>query len=256
MKGIAKLIAIAMALAIHQAAAAQTRIKLEREIEYSRIVSDTGEQSWKFYTDDLSFDWSYHPDDNPYDRPPRIDGTIEITGYSGEIFGGNYCYIPDVEGTIHPRGILAFFPAVEAIKSIKFFDKDGNVFIEDTFDYMPLYEFEIVKASDNTFSSVEQCNTYISKNGGRTWESIRNSNFSAGSFTISDEDAENADTVIVGFACNLDSDNWGVALWANNPGDYVFEFADVDIPGTQVSSNVPGQYNKSSRKPNKRGKKR
>ena len=259
MKTTTKHIAIAatMMLAMSQIATAQTKIKLARHIEYDLIISDTGDLNWERSINILAFDGSFYQAKNQYYRPRHVDGIVEVTGYSGKIFSGTWKYIDGVEGTVLPRAVSAFYPAVEALKTIRFFDKNGNIFIEDTFEYAPLNVFGITKTSENTFVTANNCNIYISSDKGESWRLIRDKPPNIGTFSINNVESSNPNIVIVGFTRDRSTTlSWGVALWANNPEDYVFEFADVDIPGTQVSSNVPGQQKKPPRKPNKRGKKR
>ena len=187
------------------------------------------------------------------DELERIfDGTAKVHNYSNDIIKtGMYYFKYDSEGF---SGFFhLWFPSVKNIKKIEFFDKDGNKMFEDLFEERSLFDFSIVKASANSFSfsaTPEESwpDVHFSSDRAKTWEWVK-VDYGTNTFSVPNDIANSPDLVIVATAHGLTPPHAvGVALWAPNPSDYVFEFADDEEPAPQVAPTALPSNNPNTNK--------
>jgi len=183
------------------------------------------------------------------ERENLNDGTAKIYSYTGDsIVTGMYRFDYDSEGW---SGFFQlWFPVVRNIKKIEFYDKDGLKKFEDVFESVPLYSPEIVRISNNSFSVQARSGVYLSQDRAKTWDSIK-VDYDTNTFSIAEDIINNSNTVIVVIAYDPNPPyEPGVALWAPNPADYVFGFADDEEPAQTVQSAPAPTINSSSNNAN------
>ena len=230
---------------------AQTKIKLIRHIHYLPSLSTVGNQSWKIRGHVLTID---HADVNEI-FPDTNGGRVKVSSQDDTIVYGNYSYVYTSNGRIIE--MIASFPALKSIKKIEFVDDTEYVFFTDMFEDNSIFIVEVINQSSNSFVFNGTGNVHLSIDGSKTWVPINAVGYDTNTFVLDDTILKNPKMLIVIDAYDpMPPHLPGLALLCPNPDNYVFEFADGDILGTQVSSYVPGHHNKPPGKPNKRGKKR
>ena len=215
---------------------AQTRIRLEGESSYvpTRQPSKSGTFRWNFFYNNLQLDIYYF--DTNHRR--RKDGTVKTYSYSGKVMDGTFWYAYTSSGGIFE--ITAKYPALRAIKKIEFFDLDGNKIFEDTFEQMPLFSPSLTKINANSFTPSNKGDMYLSTDRGKNWRSINNFDHKTNSFFLDNDIVNSPDLVIMLRASDPNPPHApGVALWAPNPSDYVFEFADDEVSAPQTVTPAP-----------------
>ena len=186
-----------------------------------------------------------------YYESSQHDGTVKVESHSGKVVNGTYVvtHIIPNSGIKSPPGLSAFFPALRSVKKIEFFDRNGDKFFEDTFEQVPMYVPTITKTSGNSFTvSNIGGGMFVSIDRAKTWELVKSIDFRTNSFSVSESITSNPDTVIV--ICSKDPNPpyaRGVSLWANNPNDYVFEFADDEEPAPQIAPSVASSNNNTQK---------
>jgi hypothetical protein len=177
-----------------------------------------------------------------------FDGTVKALSYNDKFVTGTYHFTYDSEGY---SGIFeVWFPAMKNLRKIEFYDKDGNRKFEDVFESVPLYSPEIVRISNNSFSVQARSGVYLSQDRAKTWDSIK-VDYDTNTFSIAEDIINNSNTVIVVIAYDPNPPyEPGVALWAPNPADYVFGFADDEEPAQTVQSAPAPTINSSSNNAN------
>ncbi|MCL1892934.1 MAG: hypothetical protein FWG02_01690 [Holophagaceae bacterium] len=229
------IISLGLLLSSLSVVSAQTKIKSEGCSFYSPLrPSNTGTLRWKHRGNILSLD-VFCLDKNHINKS---DGKVIASSYSGKVVEGTFWYGYMSSGGIYE--IIALYPALRVIKKIEFFDLDGNKIFEDTFEQVPLFNPTLTKTTSNSFSPSPEGDMYISSNWGSSWRSINNFNYRTKSFSL-DEDVANSPALVI-MLCSSDPNpphTPGVALWAPNPSDYVFEFADDEEPVPQYVPNIP-----------------
>ncbi|MCL1894899.1 MAG: hypothetical protein FWG02_11850 [Holophagaceae bacterium] len=232
---------LAFSLATH----AQTSIKLEGCISYFVPSSHADDPSWKILSNRIEISDTYF--DKDLER--QKDGSVKVYGDSDAIAHGTFRYIYDTHDGAHDLfQVTANFPAIKAARKIEFFDKAGNKFFEDTFDQVPMYVPTITKTSENSFALSNPSDKLYSTDGGKTWKRVHNYDYKTNSFSLSDSIASGPDFVIL--ICSIDPNPPhapGVALWAPNPSDYVFEFADDEEPTAPTSPAVATSNNNTQK---------
>jgi len=238
-------------LLFHIVTHAQTPIKLEGCIRYKVPPPNAVGSSWELMGYTLEINVKYF--DKNFER--EIDGSIKVHSYTDVVVEGTfrYAYFYSEDRPHMPSEVFANFPAIKAVRKIEFFDKDGNKFFEDTFEQLPMYVPTITKTSDNSFTLSSVGSIVLSTDRARSWGrvDIGRINYETKSFSVSNEAIDSPDLVVV-VTRNDPNPPYapGVALWAPNPADYVFEFADDEEPPQTVQSAPSPTINSSSNNAN------
>ncbi|MCL1894731.1 MAG: hypothetical protein FWG02_10970 [Holophagaceae bacterium] len=252
---LAQLLILAIITSANFSLFAQTKIELVRTFIYEvpkgeddnrpgkRVLSNNPWRRWVNEHILLNYFVQFSFFDEEYRK--NFDGTTKIHNYDNDnTVPGMYRFKYESNG--YSGHFNVWFPAVYNIKKIEFFDKDNNKMFEDVFDETTLYNFEISKISSNSFSVPSYSRAFLSIDGAKTWKYIEMDS-ETNTFTISNDFINKPDAVIVVIGNDPNPPHEpGVALWAPNPSDYVFEFADDEEPPQTVQSAPSSTINSSS----------